>query len=308
MRPYKIMNILFVHQNPHKCHEIWAKNINAEFVHFKEMPKITKKYDVLLIEGGAPLWNGWKYKKNYPKTKLIYLNADETPLIWKKLLLKMPFHIAKWRFCINKVDGVISVSNLVSIRRTLKLEIPEKIVRPFIKHKYNYPKYNPENLNIVTVGYYHPRQGIDILLKAFWILKNKFNNLKLYLVGKGYPQKLAKNGVIVTGFVENLEEIYKIAGLYVHAGRYQAFPVAPLEAMHYGIPSIVTNMTGICEILKHELVAECNSKSLAERIEWFLNLDLNEKKKYSKYCYKKSLEFLERNSIRKFRDAFFQLI
>ncbi len=305
------MNILFIYQKPHKCHEIWAKSINADFVHFKDLFKVQTKYDVLLIEGGLPLWDAWKYKRKYEKTKLIYLNADETALIWRRGLFRGPFYFAKWRYAIGKVDGIISVSNLVSIRKNMRLEIPEKIVRPFIEYKYSRPKYNPKNQSIITVGYYHPRQGIDILIKAFKILKErntKFRNLKLYLVGSGYPQKFAQRDVIVTGFVENLEDIYKLAGLYVHAGRYQAHPIAPLEAMHYGIPAIVTNRTGVYEILRPELVAECNPKDLAKKIEWFVNLDENEKKKYSRYCYKKSLKFLEDTSVQKFKKAITQLL
>lgn len=302
--------ICFLYQTPHKCHKVWAESIHADFIYFTKLPQVGQKYDVLLIEGGLPLWAAWKYKKKHKKTKLIYLNADETVLIWKKRLLTGPIYFTKWRYALSRIDSAISVSNLVSIKRNLRLKIPEVIVRPFIEYKYNKPRYNPENKAIITVGYYHPKQGINILIKAFKLLKkqNEFKDLKLYLVGKGYPKKLVQKDIMLTGFVKDLEKIYRLAQLYVHAGRYQAHPIAPLEAMHYGIPTIVTNKTGVYEVLRPELVSKCNPKDLAQRIEWFLDLDDVEKKKYSRYCYNKSLEFLEDKNIEKFIRAFEKLI
>jgi glycosyltransferase involved in cell wall biosynthesis len=300
------MKIAFLYQGPHKCHKRWAEAVRAEFVSFKE--ELNKNLDVFLIEGGAPLYNAVKYKQAHPKTKLIYLNADETFLIWKKKCLTPRgfLYILNIFKGIKKADGIISVSNLVK----LNIGIPEVVVYPFIDKKYDEPRYNPSNKNILTVGYYHEKQGIDILVKAFKILKKdaRFNDVKLFLVGKSYPEKYRKEDVILTGFIPDLEEIYKQCCLYVHAGRFQAFPVAPIEAMHYGLPAIVTNKTGVYEVLDKRYVVNTNPKDLAFKIRDFFLLPEEEKIKLSKECYFKSLEFLEEEKIKEFVEVFNRLL
>lgn len=300
------MRVGFLYQGPHECHKKWADAIDAEYVYYQD--EIKNEYDAILIEAGRPLWNAVRFKRKNPETKLIYLNADETFLVWKERLLRMQgiLYFPKILYGVKRTDGIISVSNLVR----LDIGIPEYIVRPFITKKYDFPRYNPSNRNVVSIGYYAPKQGIDMLVNAFNIVKsdNDFADLRLFLVGKGYPKFYERSDIILPGFVDDLADIYKSAGLYVHAGRYQACPIAPVEAMHYGIPAILTDKTGSSEVLQSSLVSRPNRVDLADKIKWFFSLEDNEKLKLSEYCFEKSLGFLEQDAVDRFKRCFWKLV
>jgi len=299
------MRIVFLYQGPHKCHEKWAKVSNADFCHFRR-DKIGKA-DIIIVEGGAPLIRAANYKAINPKTKIIYLNADETILVWRKRVIqgRAIGHFFFWFHALARVDGVISVSRLVQ----LNIGIPELIVHPFIQKEYEQPIYNASSENILTVGYYHEKQGIDLLVNAFRTLKKdeRFEDTKLFLVGHGYPKEYSSKDVILTGFVEEISSIYKRCGVYVHAGRFQAFPVAVIEAMHYGLPVIVTDRTGVCEILDKRFVSTTKPKDIASKTKYLILLPSEEKMLISTENYKKSLEFLEEKKVEEFTKAFYIL-
>ena len=71
-------------------------------------------------------------------------------------------------------------------------------------------------------------------------------NCKLYIVGINPPpqiQKLASESIIVTGFVPNLEEYYNNCRISLCPHRYAAgIPLKLIEAMSYGIPSVVSDL------------------------------------------------------------------
>jgi glycosyltransferase involved in cell wall biosynthesis len=70
---------------------------------------------------------------------------------------------------------------------------------------------------------------------------------RLFIVGMNPPnsvRKLSSSSVIVTGYVEDLREYYEKCRLFVVPHRYSAgIPLKLLEAMGYGIPSVVSNLT-----------------------------------------------------------------
>ena len=180
----------------------------------------------------------------------------------------------------------------------------------FIEKKYGKPMHEASSNNILTVGYFHEKQGIDLLVKAFSMLKRdrRFEDVKLFLVGRGYPKKYASKDVILTGFVPDLSLIYRKCGLYVHAGRFQAFPVSVLEAMHYGLPVIVTNMTGVCDILEAKFVSKTNPRDIASKMRMVLSQSRSERLFLGEKNYRISLEFVEEKKVREFVKAFNTLL
>ena len=70
---------------------------------------------------------------------------------------------------------------------------------------------------------------------------------RLFIVGMNPPnalRKLSSPSVIVTGYIEDLREYYEKCRLFVVPHRYSAgIPLKLLEAMGYGIPSIVSKLT-----------------------------------------------------------------
>jgi glycosyltransferase involved in cell wall biosynthesis len=158
---------------------------------------------------------------------------------------------------------------------------------------------------ILFFGFIRKYKGLDILLDAMALLKDKMPQLKLMIAGEFYEDKegyakqidklgIRENLILRTSFIadNDIKNYMCAADLVVQPYRNATQSgVTPL-AYHFEIPMIVTNVGGLAAMVPHEkagLVAEPDAASLAENIEkyfqkgeeWFLPQLREEKKKYS---------------------------
>ena len=135
----------------------------------------------------------------------------------------------------------------------------------------------------------HFFKGIDVLIKAFYILNTQYSiqNAKLMIAGDGdlkkYYQNLAnkigvQDKVIFLGKVsqEELPYYYNLATITVvpSTQRTECFSIAAVESMACATPVVVTDFPGVrvtIENNKSGLVAKPNDeKDLAEKLSFFL--------------------------------------
>ena len=99
------------------------------------------------------------------------------------------------------------------------------------------------------------------LIKAFAILVNKNNKIKLILVGDGPEksnyEKLVKelnieNNVIFAGYQNNIGNYYSIIDIFCLTSAFEAFGLVLAEAMLHKLPVVATNVGG----MKHIVVAD----------------------------------------------------
>jgi glycosyltransferase involved in cell wall biosynthesis len=158
---------------------------------------------------------------------------------------------------------------------------------------------------ILFFGFIRKYKGLDMLLEAMALLKDKMPDLKLMIAGeyyedqKQYEEQIEQLGIrdrliLKTTFIADNEiKNYLCASdLVVQPYRNATQSgVTPL-AYHFEIPMVVTNVGGLAAMVPHDkvgLVAEPNAASLAQNIEayfqkgedWFLPQLREEKKKYS---------------------------
>ena len=134
--------------------------------------------------------------------------------------------------------------------------------------------------NILFIGVDFNRKGGEDVIKAFREVKSAIPDAILHVVG---PQKecnkcTSSPGVQWHGFLDKsnpqqsavLEELFRNATLFVMPSRYEPFGIAPLEAMSYRVPCIVSNAWALPEIVTEgkcgELVEPQNSEELAAKI------------------------------------------
>jgi len=156
---------------------------------------------------------------------------------------------------------------------------------------------NPETEVILTVGAVHPRKGIDLLLESFINLSNHFPETQLFIIGMRHDlhkeeltwfgnklkDMLFKSGISnrvhFLGQIDNVEEYYKIADVFVLSSKREGMPNSVLEAMASSVPVVMTSYAGLSadfgESGKNYLLTNYDTQLLSEALACLLkNPDL----------------------------------
>lgn len=121
----------------------------------------------------------------------------------------------------------------------------------------------PDTLLLLFVGSGFERKGLDALIEAAALLREKIPSFKLFVAGKGneaaYLQKGRRAGIeehlCFTGPFKEIAQLYAAADLMVLPTRYDPFANVCLEAMACGLPVITTRMNGASEIMEGPLAS-----------------------------------------------------
>lgn len=187
------------------------------------------------------------------------------------------------RYVLSKIPNIITVSsqakdmlnsmtdsNIYVISNGVDFEDITKIE----------PLKSLEHPSIFFIGALGNVKGIDILLRAFPIIKEKIPNIHLYIGGSGQQEKelkeLAKKlkieeNVKFLGHISEEEKYsyYKAADVCLIPSRLENEPIVSLEAMVCKTPVVASNVGGIPFIVengKTGFLFECgNVEKLAER-------------------------------------------
>ena len=122
-------------------------------------------------------------------------------------------------------------------------------------------RYGIRNPYILYLGALDSRKGIDTILKAFDICKEKNSDVQLILAGavnkwyKGmwkevYSEAKHKESIILTGHVSDIEkrQLMSNAEVFLFPSEYEGFGLPVLEAMACGCPVITTNVSSLPEV------------------------------------------------------------
>ena len=154
-------------------------------------------------------------------------------------------------------------------------------------------KFNPEKMQTDDFSYifflsvldeFHQYKGLDYLLKALKIVKDKIPNVKLIVGGKGvlldhYQEMAASLGLMdnvdFAGFIpdEQIVDYYNQANVFVLpsiSSLQEGFGIVALEALACQTPVVTTNIVGVAEDLKQIegglVVPPKDTKKLADAI------------------------------------------
>ena len=174
------------------------------------------------------------------KTKGFNLSAEEI-----KKMRQKEFQLMK------KADLIVTVSENESRIITKDGGFPNVAV-------YGYPITSHKSIvgfegrsDILFIGSFLAQDGpnddaIIYFVKFIWPKIQKNLSCKLYVVGINPPDsilKLASPSIVVTGYVDDLEECYNRCRVFIVPHRYAAgIPLKLLDAMSYGIPSVVSDL------------------------------------------------------------------
>lgn len=290
-------------------HEVtmYAKSGNQEKMHTKviqydllkktyynELPSDIESYDIILCQFGPRGLEFLDIKKKLGlKAKLItyFRGYDITEYTTKK-----------GNHCYDELflKGDFFLTNCNHFRkRAIELGCPEDKILVHAsaldceKFSYQPRSLNPgESVRLMTTGRIVEKKGIEYVIDAINILKEKHPTLEYHIVGDGYYKQKLEQKVEHLGLEkwvhffgtynhDELVDILKSTHIFVSPSvtaknkNQDANPNVLKEAMALGLPVISTNHGGIPEMItdgiEGYLVLERDSKALAEKIDYLIS-------------------------------------
>ncbi len=134
---------------------------------------------------------------------------------------------------------------------------------------------------ILYMGRLVYEKGIQNLIAAMPKILENYNDAKLIIAGKGGMLDELKaqvesmgiaNKVYFTGYLDakQVQKMYKCADVAVFPSTYEPFGIVALEAMLAGVPTVVSDVGGLNEIVEHGVTGmksyAGNSNSIADSI------------------------------------------
>ncbi len=215
--------------------------------------------------------------------------------------------IAKWLLWCGEYLGCLFSDGVIVISKDIKKIVQNRVSRKYflIHNGVTFPTLSKKNdflhlLNLrpkeylLTVARFVPEKGLDLLVKAFRMIKTKY---RLVIVGDtnydtkyaNYLKKIIDNDdrIIRTGYItgEPLNQIYSHSKLFILPSYNEGLPIVLLEAMSYHLSILASDIPAHLEInLSKGRYFKCgNILDLKGKIKHFLKNDISvsEKEDYS---------------------------
>jgi glycosyltransferase involved in cell wall biosynthesis len=225
------------------------------------------------------------------------------PIVWKLLDTRAPWLVAAIAmiFVRQLADSVLSTGAKILTAHPGALSLADRVVyylppvdlgrfspskqlQAIVKAEWGVP----EALVIGTVANINPQKGIDTLIDAYALVRQRRPAARLVLLGaeshahRAYSSRLraqlSRNGLLIgrdVFFLGARNDVYRqLPGfdVFVLASvpRSEGIPTAILEAMACGIPVVATDVGGVSEIVEHEttgyVVRPLDPRSMADAI------------------------------------------
>lgn len=142
----------------------------------------------------------------------------------------------------------------------------------------------PREKTIVFVGRGYRKKGLDILLAACLLLKQRNYSFKLLIAGlrEKFIDRWQLNAfdlsdnVHYLGVVKDMAQVYQAGSIIALPSRIEPFGMSALQAMSYGLVPVVSKIAGVAELLQNDtdsLVLEnhLNREELASKLAFLLD-------------------------------------
>jgi len=244
--------------------EFLGVHLFAFFTYFK---KFINRIDLVIDEfHGIPF-----FTPLYVKEKKIAFIHEVAGEIWDKMYF-FPINIIgkfleKFYFRLYKnvkfwIDAPSVAFDL------LKMGIPKKNITDIFCGINNKIKKAPYLKNkqptFIFVSRLVKMKGVEEIIRAFYFIKAKRKDVMLWIIGRGtknYQKKLGslvkklglKDNVIFYGFVKEKKKLNLMAKahLLLHASIKEGWGLVVVEAASQGTPSVVYNVSGLRDVVKH---------------------------------------------------------
>ncbi len=187
-------------------------------------------------------------------------------------------------------DHIIAVSNFTRQTVIEKYGIPaEKITTVYnaVDHvtdgQNSAIKKGIHEKLVTFLGRITMQKGPEYFIEAAYLVMKKMDNVRFVMAGSGdkmqeMVHRVAHLGIAdrfhFTGFLnaEDVNHIFKMTDVFVMPSVSEPFGIVPLEAMQADVPVIISNQSGVSEILKHAIKIDFwDTYAMADAIYGLLN-------------------------------------
>lgn len=260
-----------------KANQIAIKSYALGYKNILSLPKIIIKLMLLLYKNKYDIIN-----THLPQASVIGIIISRLrgiPYIietrhYSDYMYKYSNRINQWldKKTVNMADHVIVVSHAGKVVLMNREGVKEEKIS-VIYNGINISKFSSnhriqirkqlgiDNKMVLTfTASYHPRKGHKYLLESVGMLKKKYPDVIILLIGDGIlkanlealtKQLHLEDNVRFLGYRTDIPELLNATDIYVHSSVEEGFGIAIIEAMAAGLPVIATNVGGIPEIITH---------------------------------------------------------
>lgn len=191
------------------------------------------------------------YSGGWPLVHSLFLNQVVDPLIQEWAIV-----LGKKMLPLEKLIGA-AIQRHVVVSNGTRERLIEKVGVPHTRITLIPNGINPDNYQkaeamkdptqILFLGRLVPHKRVDIVLKAFEVIKQEIPDAKLYVAGKGpllpriQKEYSDHKDVMVTGAISEKRklELLQSSGLFFFPSEREGFGITALEALAAGTPCII---------------------------------------------------------------------
>lgn len=189
------------------------------------------------------------------------------------------------RHGMDRADRIIAVSNYTRGMITDRYGIdPEKIAvihNAVLHDNVMYAggaRKNAKRKVVLFLGRVTLQKGPDYFIEAASLVLRELPEVTFVMAGDGdllprMVERVAELGIgrsfHFTGFLtaQEVKRMYALADLYVMPSVSEPFGIAPLEALCYGVPVIISRNSGVLEVLRHVIKVDFwDAAQIADKI------------------------------------------
>ncbi len=245
------------------------------------------KFDIIHAHDWLAYPAGMAAKKISGKPLVIHVHATDFDRSGGEVNPKV---YAIEREGMEMADKIIAVSNYTKKIIVEKYGIsPDKIttvynaVEPVSDEEPFLQKKRLKEKVVTFLGRITMQKGPEYFIEAANLVLKKMNNVRFVMAGSGDMMnamiaRTAELGISdsfhFTGFLKgsDVQEMFKLTDVFVMPSVSEPFGIVPLEAMQAKVPVIISNQSGVSEILEHAIKIDFwDTYAMADAIYGILN-------------------------------------
>lgn len=242
-------------------------------------------------------------------------------------------NLKELKACYKKYDGTVFVSetaksafakSMPEIQRNLNVlynTVDTNLIRKRSEETVTDIVFNPEKINLISVGRFIKPKGFERLIKIISkLIHNDRMNIHLNLLGQGSLEQKYKSlikeykvesHITLLGYKENPYKYVKNSDLFVCSSYYEGYSTAVTESLIVETPVITTLCSGMQELLgynnEYGIVVQNNDEALYEGLRQIL-MNRNKLTALKEKAIERSNYFQTETTVQEVEKYFFNIL